>query len=87
MKQQNIFEIIWEGLTMPFVAISILIDEDMRVNEDGYWNKRIERMNRRAARREKRAAKKAVISDSAFTHKVSEKDLFPTKKVAETAEA
>ena len=82
MKKQNIFEIIWEGLTMPFVAMSILIDEDMRENEDGRWNKYFERKNRRLARKEKRKAK----ANAASAFGAPGQDLFPVCKAADGAE-
>lgn len=81
MKKQNIFEIIWEGLTMPFVALSILIDEDMRFNEDGYWNKHFARANKRAAKKEqRRAAKEQAKRESAPAQEATGSGLFSKKQ-------
>ncbi len=50
----SIWSKIKDTITAPFVGVAVLIDEDRRVNEDGYWDKHWERKNRQASRREAR---------------------------------
>ena len=55
---------IFEAITAPFVAFSILLDESRRNNEDGSWNDYWARKNcnaeLRELRRKYRAEKKAI---------------------------
>jgi hypothetical protein len=53
MKKQNVFARVWDAISLPFVSVAVMIDEDRRSNLDGYWNKYWQRKNRKAARKEK----------------------------------
>lgn len=45
---------LWDAISYPFIAISVLIGEDREQNLDGYYNEYWGRKNRKKERKEKK---------------------------------
>lgn len=51
---KKILSAIWDFITMPFIAIAVLIDDSKRYNEDGSWDSYHSKRNAKAMKKEKR---------------------------------
>ena len=51
---KNILKKIFDAVAFPFVALAVHIDESMRINEDGSWDRYNRKKNRKAQKRRTR---------------------------------
>lgn len=43
---------IWDFITLPFIAVAVLIDDSKRYNEDGSWDSYHAKRNKKAMKKE-----------------------------------